>query len=80
MAMTPKDKAFGVDLEDEGVRGSVVTHNGEILPPAPRPSPPPAPAQSQKQAVDEAHGVELTPWEKAKADVVKVTGGMGAAL
>ena len=80
MSMTPQDKTYGVDLEDEVVRGSIVTHHGEIIPPAPRPSPPPAPAQSQKQAVDEAHGVELTPWEKAKNDVIKVTGGMGAAL
>ena len=80
MSMTPQDKTFGVDLDDEVVRGSIVTHNGEVLPPAPRPSPPPAPAQSQKQAVDEAHGVQLTPWEVAKNEVTKVGGGMGAAL
>jgi H+-translocating NAD(P) transhydrogenase len=80
MSMAPKDKTFGVDLNDEVVRGSIVTHDGEILPPAPRPSPPPAPAQSQKQAIDEAHGVEITPWQAAQRQVIQVTGGMMGAL
>ena len=80
MSMTPSEKAFGIDLNDEVVRGAIVTHDGQVLPPAPRPTPPPAPAQAQKQAVEEAHGVELTPYQKARNDVIKVTGGMGTAL
>ena len=80
LSMAPQDKTFGVDLSDEVVRGSIVTNNGEILPPAPRPQPPPAPAQSQKQHMEDNHPIEVTPWQKAKNNVIAVTGGMGTAL
>ena len=40
LSMSPKDASFGVDLQDEVVRGAIVTHGGEVLPPAPRPAPP----------------------------------------
>lgn len=36
LSMGDKDN-FYINLEDEVVRGSIVTHNGEILPPAPPP-------------------------------------------
>lgn len=80
MSMAPKDKTFGVDLSDEVVRGSIVTHDGEILPPAPRPAPPPAPAQSQKEHMEEKHPVVMTPWQRATRSVAAVTGAMGSAL
>jgi H+-translocating NAD(P) transhydrogenase len=78
LSMEPADKAFGVDLEDEVVRGSIVVHNGEILPPAPRPAPPP-PAQNQKTIVEEAPK-ELTPLQRVQRRVAGVTGGMLGAL
>lgn len=76
--MAPEDKSFGVDLSDEVVRGSIVTHNGKILPPAPRPAPPPTPAPSA--AATEEKTVALTPWQKTSREVATVTTGMGAAL
>ncbi|KIX03107.1 NAD(P)(+) transhydrogenase (AB-specific), alpha subunit [Rhinocladiella mackenziei CBS 650.93] len=77
LSMAPKDNSFGVDMEDEVVRGAVVTHNGEVIPPAPRPLPPPAPTQHHHE---ETKPIELTPWEKQTRHVAAVTGGMGAAL
>jgi hypothetical protein len=32
--MAPEEKSFGIDFKDEVVRGSIVTLNGEIIPPA----------------------------------------------
>lgn len=79
LSMTPKDKEFGIDLSDEVVRGSIVTQDGHVIPPAPRPAPPPAPAKpAAAEAVVEA--VALTPWQKKTREVAAVTGGMGAVL
>jgi NAD(P) transhydrogenase len=82
LSMAPQDKSFGVDLSDEVVRGSIVTHNGEILPPAPRPIPPPAPkpADPTAMAKEKEAALALTPWQKATRDVTAVTTGMGSAL
>ncbi|KAI9933148.1 hypothetical protein MW887_007619 [Aspergillus wentii] len=82
LSMAPQDKSFGVNLSDEVVRGSIVTHNGEILPPAPRPAPPPAPkpAVPTGAAAKEEAKLALTPWQKATRDVTSVTAGMGSAL
>lgn len=79
LAMAPQDKAFGIDLSDEVVRGAIVTHNGEILPPAPRPVPPPAPTP-KATAKPEEKVVAITPFQKTSREVATVTGGMGAAL
>lgn len=76
--LAPKDNHFGVNLDDEVVRGCIVTHNGEIIPPAPRPAPPPAAAQPHQ--VPEIKPAEPTAWEKQTRNVAAVTGGMGAAL
>lgn len=76
--MAPKDKEFGIDLSDEVVRGSIVTQNGEILPPAPRPAPPPAAVKPTAEPVVEV--VELTPWQKKTREVATVTAGMGSVL
>ncbi|KND86706.1 NAD(P) transhydrogenase, mitochondrial [Tolypocladium ophioglossoides CBS 100239] len=79
LSMTPKDKEFGIDLSDEVVRGSIVTQNGDVIPPAPRPAAPPAPAKpAAAEAVVET--VALTPWQKKTREVTAVTGGMGAIL
>jgi len=78
LSMGPKEKEFGIDLTDEVVRGSIVTLNGNILPPAPRPAPPPAPAAAPKEK--EAEVVALTPFQKTSREVAALTGGMGSIL
>lgn len=79
LSMAPKEKEFGIDLSDEVVRGSIVTQNGHILPPAPRQTPPPAPA---KPAAVEATAkpVALTPWQRKTREVAALTTGMGSVL
>jgi NAD(P) transhydrogenase len=80
LSMAPQEKSFGIDLSDEVVRGSIVTLNGEILPPAPRPAPPPPkPAAAATLAKEQAE-LSLTPWQKVTRDVATVTAGMGTAL
>lgn len=80
LSMAPQEKSFGIDLSDEVVRGSIVTLNGAILPPAPRPAPPPPkPAAAATPAKEQAE-LSLTPWQKATRDVATVTAGMGTAL
>ncbi len=78
LSLAPKDNAFGIDMEDEVTRGAIVTHNGQVIPPAPRPAPPPAPTQQPHEV--ETKPVELTPWQKRTREVATVTGGMSAAL
>lgn len=77
--MSPKDKEFGIDLSDEVVRGSIVTQNGEIIPPAPRPAPPPAPAKPAEPEV-KIEAVALTPWQKKTREVATISAGMGSIL
>lgn len=79
LSMSPKDKHFGIDLSDEVVRRSIVTHKGELVDPLPALAPPPAPAP---KAVDqkETEIVAVTPWRKASREVMTVTGLMGTAL
>lgn len=77
--MSPKDKEFGIDLNDEVVRGAIVTLKGGVLPPAPRPVPPPAPAP-KPEAAKEAEVVALTPFQKTTREVAVITGGMTTAL
>ncbi|RYP21269.1 hypothetical protein DL765_002318 [Monosporascus sp. GIB2] len=79
LSMAPQEKSFGVGLQDEVVRGAVVTLNGEILPPAPRPAPPAAPAP-KAAAKKEEEVVALTPFQKTSREVATVTAGMGTAL
>ncbi|KAF3396458.1 hypothetical protein F1880_006652 [Penicillium rolfsii] len=81
LSMTPQDKSFGIDFNDEVVRGSIVTLNGEIVPPAAPPTPPPTPKpEAQAVTAKKAEEVALTPWQKATRDVSLVTGAMGTTL
>ncbi|KAJ6130802.1 NADP transhydrogenase beta subunit [Penicillium capsulatum] len=81
LSMAPQDKAFGIDFNDEVVRGSIVTLNGEIIPPAAPPAPPPAPKpDAQAVAAKKEEEVTLTPWQKVTRDVTAVTGAMGTTL
>ncbi|KAI9571350.1 NAD(P) transhydrogenase beta subunit-domain-containing protein [Boletus coccyginus] len=69
---------YAVDLSDEVVRGSIVVHKGEQLPPVPRPAPPPAPPPTPK--VEEVQTKAITPWQKASREVATVTAGMGSVV
>lgn len=72
-----KENHFNLDLEDEVVRGSLVVHQGEILPPVVRAMPPPpaAPVTTPKEEV-----TAITPWQKAKVEVATVTAAMGSVI
>lgn len=81
--MTPQDgeKQFHISLNDEVVRGAIVTYQGQILPTAPRPAPPPPPpANNAKTAEAATQTLALTPWQKATREVATVTAGMGSVL
>ena len=62
------------------MRGAIVTHNGQILPPAPRPAPPPVPPPTTAKDAGKEETKAITPWQKATREVATVTTGMGAAL
>ncbi|KAL4789343.1 NAD(P) transhydrogenase beta subunit-domain-containing protein [Aspergillus venezuelensis] len=80
LSMAPQDKSFGIDLNDEVVRGSIVTHNGEILPPAPRPAPPPPPKVDAAAPSTVKAELALSPWQKVSREVATTTAGMGTVL
>ncbi|KAI1935656.1 hypothetical protein LOZ66_005196 [Ophidiomyces ophidiicola] len=82
LSMTPEEKHFGVDPADEVVRGSIVTHDGQILPPAPRPAPPPTPQSkaAPTEVSKESAELALTPFQRVSREVATVTAGMGSAL
>ncbi|KAF8844456.1 PNTB-domain-containing protein [Paxillus ammoniavirescens] len=69
---------YAIDLNDEVVRGSIVVHKGEQLPPVPRPAPPPAPPPTPK--VEQIETKAVTPWQKATREVATITAGMGSVV
>jgi NAD(P) transhydrogenase len=73
------DGKYGIDLEDEVVRGSLIVHEGSILPPVPRALPPPVTApptpSKESQAV-----TAITPFRKAATEVATVTTAMGGMV
>lgn len=80
LSMAPAEKSFGIDFNDEVVRGSIVTRDGEVIPPAAPPAPPPTPKPEQAVAAKKVEEVALTPWQRATRDVTAVTGAMGTTL
>lgn len=78
--MAPSEKEYGVDLNDEVVRGAIVTRKGEIVPPAPRSAPPPPPVAPSATAAKQEEAVAMTPFQKTSREVGFVTGGMATAL
>lgn len=81
LSIAPKEKSFGIDFNDEVVRGCIVTLNGEIVPPAAPPAPPPTPkTEAPATAAKKEEEVALTPWKKAVRDVAVTTGAMGSTL
>jgi len=77
LSISPKEGHFGIDLNDEVVRRSIVTYNGELLPTLPSVAPPtPAPSASKAAEVSsKPEVVALTPWQKATREVATVTAG-----
>ncbi|PNS14918.1 26S proteasome regulatory subunit rpn-8 [Sphaceloma murrayae] len=84
VSMSPADKSFGIDLNDEVVRGAICAHQGKIIPPPVRvvlpATPAPSPGQTAPKIESKKDLVPLTPWQKATRDVALTTGGMGTAV
>ncbi|EIW73382.1 hypothetical protein TREMEDRAFT_70959 [Tremella mesenterica DSM 1558] len=75
------DGHYNIDLSDEVVRRSIVTHQHELLWPAPQAPVTSAPiASAPTPAKLETPKVEITPWRKSVKEVSLLTGGMGTAL
>lgn len=79
LSITSKEKEFGLNLEDEVVRGSIVINHGKIMDPAPRPPPPPAKPAAPKVAKEE-EVLALTPWQKTAREVTALSGVMGTMV
>jgi NAD(P) transhydrogenase len=79
LSITSSPKEFGINLEDEVVRGAIVTLDGRVLPPAPWPAPPPPPPARPTDAA-KAQAVVLSPLQQKSREVAVVTGGMAAAV
>ena len=88
LSMTPADaapKTFGINLDDEVIRRSIVLHKGQLLWPAPAP---PAPAAAPTPAATTAAGTAIaaeaekavTPWQKVTREVAAVTAGMAGVV
>ncbi|OJA12997.1 hypothetical protein AZE42_07441 [Rhizopogon vesiculosus] len=73
-----ENSAFNIDLTDEVVRGSIVVHQGAVLPPVPRPAPPAAPPTPKVEEKKEI--LAITPWQKTTREVAIVTAGMGSVV
>ncbi|KIK57733.1 hypothetical protein GYMLUDRAFT_75344 [Collybiopsis luxurians FD-317 M1] len=74
-----EENRFFLDIKDEVVRGSLIVHQGEILPPVPRALPPPVtppPTPTEKETTVTA----LTPFQQTTRDVATITAGMGGVV
>lgn len=78
LSMGEKDH-FHINLEDEVVRGSIVTMNGEILPPAPPPQLD-AVAPAKPTAVGIPPPPPVDPFKKTMNTALTYTGGLGTVL
>ncbi|CAK5264685.1 unnamed protein product, partial [Mycena citricolor] len=72
------DGQFLLNLEDEVVRGAIVTHEGQLLPRV-APAPPPIPTIPPTAKAEEIK-VAITPWQKTSREVAVVTGGMAGVI
>ena len=77
LSISPKEGHFGIDINDEVVRRSLVAHNGMLLPLLPSITPPALTSPSTSLATKDAEVLALTPWQKVSREVATVTAGMG---
>lgn len=80
-SMTTKDQKFQVDLLDEVVRGSIITHKGELL--WPNPNPPMLDAsKSSEKKVKKAKTEEetISPFRKTLKSALGVATGLASVL
>ncbi|ESK94539.1 nad transhydrogenase [Moniliophthora roreri MCA 2997] len=75
-----QDQRFFLDLEDEVVRGSLVAHQGKVLPPVPRTMPPPVTPPPTPAKGEETTVKAITPWQKTSREVAVITTAMGSVL
>ncbi|KAJ7632703.1 PNTB-domain-containing protein [Roridomyces roridus] len=81
LSISTGDGKFGIDLEDEVVRGALVTHQGKVLPRVVPPAPVAAPVIPATPTKEEAvQAVAITPWRKVSREVATVTTGMAGVL
>lgn len=74
---------YAVNLDDEVVRGALVTRDSEVLWPAPRPAAPPVAAAAPPKAptaAAEDPKTALTPWQQSVRAVATTSVGMGTVL
>ncbi|KAJ3999159.1 NAD(P) transhydrogenase beta subunit-domain-containing protein [Lentinula boryana] len=75
-----EDSRFFLDAKDEVVRGSLIVHKGEILPPVPRTLPPPVTPPPTPEKGHEIGTKALTPFQQTSREVATITAGMGGLV
>jgi H+-translocating NAD(P) transhydrogenase len=80
-SMTTKDNKFHVDLQDEVVRGAIVTHKGEML--WPNPNPPMLDASKgsdKKVAKSKTEETKVSPFQKTLKNAIGIATGLASLL
>ncbi|KAL0071322.1 hypothetical protein AAF712_001178 [Marasmius tenuissimus] len=75
-----EDSKYLLNLEDEVVRGSLVTHQGKVLPPVPRAMPPAPATPPSPEKVKEETTKAITPFQKTSREVAAITTAMGGIV
>ncbi|KAK1228393.1 hypothetical protein PQX77_000758 [Marasmius sp. AFHP31] len=75
-----EDNKYLLNLEDEVVRGSLVTHQGKVLPPVPRAMPPAPATPPSPEKVKEEITKAITPFQKTSREVAAITTAMGGIV
>ncbi|KAJ3725863.1 NAD(P) transhydrogenase [Lentinula raphanica] len=75
-----EDSKYFLDTKDEVVRGSLIVHKGEILPPVPRTLPPPVTPPPTPEKGHEIGTKALTPFQQTSREVATITAGMGGLV
>lgn len=76
---------FGINLTDEVIRGSVVTHDSAVIPPPAIQAPPKSAAKKTTANATATSSAskerkEMTPLQKTTTDVTTLTAGLGGVL
>ncbi|KAL0581556.1 hypothetical protein V5O48_000485 [Marasmius crinis-equi] len=75
-----EDNKYFLNLEDEVVRGSLVTYQGKVLPPVPRAMPPAPATPPSPEKVKEVTTKAITPFQKTSREVATITTAMGGMV